>query len=310
MSEKGYGQGHYPTSIACKKFTFCRTITTSSTHNLYFLDFLCHGDDNDYDLNDTLNQSHPMDLDPSQPLPDYLRPPSKPCRHGHLAPRYRGNGQCHECARLSAQKAKEARASGASITYQSNKPCPKGHNGERYKSNDVCVTCAKDRREQDRVKRKAIRAEFQAKNHDDYKKPFHQKLLTHSVGEPDTLTREEKLIHFKCVLQDLPLAEVKGARLRILSNPRAGKIRSHAAKKNCKALREIPQWADYDKIAEFYELAVELEKKTGVVHHVDHIIPLRGKNVCGLHVHTNLQVIPASKNCEKYNKFDDAQLEP
>jgi hypothetical protein len=45
-------------------------------------------------------------------------------------------------------------------------------------------------------------------------------------------------------------------------------------------------------------------KMTGIEWHVDHIIPLQGKNVSGLHTPYNLQVIPASWNTAKGNKFE------
>lgn len=50
------------------------------------------------------------------------------------------------------------------------------------------------------------------------------------------------------------------------------------------------------------------ERHTGIRWHIDHIIPLKGKTVCGLHVWNNLRVIPASVNIAKKNKFDESLL--
>lgn len=60
--------------------------------------------------------------------------------------------------------------------------------------------------------------------------------------------------------------------------------------------QRIPKWADLNKIKNIY-----LNCPEG--HHVDHIIPLQGRIVSGLHVENNLQYLKASDNIKKGNKF-------
>lgn len=64
-----------------------------------------------------------------------------------------------------------------------------------------------------------------------------------------------------------------------------------------------PVWADRDSIRAIYEKAKRLSELTGQQHHVDHVIPLRHKLVCGLHVPENLQILLAIDNLRKRNSF-------
>jgi 5-methylcytosine-specific restriction endonuclease McrA len=66
-------------------------------------------------------------------------------------------------------------------------------------------------------------------------------------------------------------------------------------KRRCRI--QTPCWADLIKIKEVYSQA----QKLGLT--VDHIIPLNGKLVCGLHVENNLQLLTRAENSAKLNKF-------
>jgi hypothetical protein len=63
-----------------------------------------------------------------------------------------------------------------------------------------------------------------------------------------------------------------------------------------------PHWLTaihHAQMQEFYEIALARTTQTGVLHHVDHIHPLRGNNFHGLHVPWNLQVLTRSENLRK-----------
>ena len=80
------------------------------------------------------------------------------------------------------------------------------------------------------------------------------------------------------------------------------------AKRRGALLRATPPWiteTQLNAMKEFYMLAQELAwlNQDGKPLHVDHIVPLQGKDVCGLHVPWNLQLLPRSGNIRKGNRF-------
>jgi len=93
-------------------------------------------------------------------------------------------------------------------------------------------------------------------------------------------------------------------RVWAIKNPGAtsafAKLRKHAKK------QRTPKWLTKDDLwimREAYALAVLRTKMLGILYEVDHIIPLQGELVSGLHVPLNLQVIPQKLNRAKWNHF-------
>jgi len=81
------------------------------------------------------------------------------------------------------------------------------------------------------------------------------------------------------------------------NNP--GKKNAKEAKRRACLSQQTPAWADLKAIERFYEACP-------LGYHVDHIVPLRGKNVSGLHVLNNLQYLPALENVSKGNRYGEA----
>lgn len=72
-------------------------------------------------------------------------------------------------------------------------------------------------------------------------------------------------------------------------------------------IQRSPSWANLDHIAGMYELC-GLFRGAGLDLHVDHIIPLQGEIVSGLHVENNLQLLPRLENIGKKNLFSEASV--
>ena len=85
----------------------------------------------------------------------------------------------------------------------------------------------------------------------------------------------------------------------------SGRVSAWARQRQLSKIQRTPAWLTVDEhwmIEQAYELAILRSKMFGFPWHVDHVLPLRGKTVSGLHTPYNLQVILGSENCRKGNR--------
>jgi hypothetical protein len=80
-----------------------------------------------------------------------------------------------------------------------------------------------------------------------------------------------------------------------------GVVNTNTYRYRAKKLRAQPVWAKQDHIRGMYELCA-LFRSAGLDLHVDHIVPLQSKYVCGLHVENNLQLLHSTENVVKNNR--------
>ena len=138
-------------------------------------------------------------------------------------------------------------------------------------------------------------AEYRKKNREtlrEYKRAWR---LENKQKQQEKEAEYYKLNQEKIKQYQLAYKKLNPAKVNALSKKR----------KTGKKLR-TPCWLTeihFERIENQYRLANLLTKVTGQLHHVDHIIPLHGKTVSGLHTPSNLQVIPAKKNLQKGISF-------
>lgn len=133
----------------------------------------------------------------------------------------------------------------------------------------------------------------------EYAKKSISRVLTWAANNPE-----------RAVAAGISYRKENAARLKtetaIWRSKNKDKANAHTRKAQAKRAKRVPSWLTQDDIRDInleYELAVWCSKVMGVKYHVDHIIPLSGKLVSGLHVPSNLQVIPAAVNLAKRNNF-------
>lgn len=152
--------------------------------------------------------------------------------------------------------------------YFTGKPCKHGHVSERVTANKTCLTCANQTANRSKAKNMA---------------KYTKTSLDWARKNPEKTAQYQRASN----------ARNPGRRNRLTANYR-----------NAKAKR-MPKWLSEDDlwmIQEAYHLASLRQEATGFSWHVDHIVPLRGEFVSGLHVPWNLQVIPGQENVRKGNR--------
>lgn len=101
-------------------------------------------------------------------------------------------------------------------------------------------------------------------------------------------------------LEAIALAEQK---LRLRADRLERRKRRLMNYRGPRATQRTPKWADLNAIKRIYARCAKLNANGHSVFHVDHIVPMNGENVSGLHVENNLRIIPARENMQKGNSW-------
>lgn len=89
---------------------------------------------------------------------------------------------------------------------------------------------------------------------------------------------------------------------KIWSANNKDRLAARSAARRALKLQATPRWVAEEEFLFVYAEAQRKSIETGTDHHVDHIVPLKSKIVCGLHVPWNLQVLIGSENLSKNNR--------
>ena len=181
---------------------------------------------------------------------------------------------------------KEAQAAGAKF-YFTGEPCVRGHIALR-KTKGACLECVREDWALDNERRKAKPKTEAAKAAGKrYYEKNRQAVIARAAARP---------VEEKRRLQ----AEYKDRNVDVVRADTSVRKRRHR--------EATPKWltpAERLQMRELYVQARKLTELTQERYVVDHIVPLRGESVCGLHVPWNLRAITQEENLKKSNKHVD-----
>ena len=174
-------------------------------------------------------------------------------------------------------------------SYFTGLPCKHGHIAPRHIWNSGCSECSRLRETTKSAKRRA--------KHPEKIKEYKRR---------DYLKRRDKVLA-SCAKYRAENGEARRAYFKKYKQENNGRVTAGNKKRDLAKKNRTPCWLTADDtwlMKEIYELSALRTKSTGVQWHVDHIIPLQGKKVSGLHVPTNLQIILGKDNIVKNNRFE------
>ena len=178
------------------------------------------------------------------------------------------------------------------------KICPKCGSLDRTKNGKRCRPCfnaymlALSKKNAERVA--AAKARWYEKNRE------HAKSVAKAWKENNPERLKEYQERNRNVSRDRSNAWTKANPQRHRDN-----MRVSAAKRRACKYSSTPAWSNLAAISAIYAEARRLSEETGILHEVDHIIPLQGKLVSGLHCESNLQILTTAANRSKSNNFED-----
>ena len=163
---------------------------------------------------------------------------------------------------------------------------------DRYSYDDSCE-CKTLKEKENKLKRADHARKYYSKN----KEKVKGNTRNYAVKNCDKVSSNQKIWRTRNV-----------DKIRQYRKDNRGLYAYHTAKRRKRVKQATPTWVNLEEIKQFYILAAKLTNDTGILHEVDHIIPLTHALVCGLHCPENLRVIPKIDNIKKSNKFEPIQL--
>ena len=208
---------------------------------------------------------------------------------------------CKQCDKdqHSSPEARERKNKARREKHKENSEVRNSKRREQYKNPDVKAKIKEEHAKyyannKDHVIQKSKKY---AENNPDKRKQYSKK---HKNNNRESISERQRIYH------QANSAKIN-ARIRIWKSENIHLVNASHAQRRASKLQATPSWANQLAIKEIYKLAELKTKETGIPHHVDHYYPLRGKLVSGLHNEFNLQVIPASENLRKSNKYHPDQ---